>query len=107
MVFDIKTKSVIGGKYYAKLFKNSDIDKNYEGFHDCCFFVAKELIKGDVDELIEKLFSEKYSPEKYMKDKINIVYFSPKEEDENIFIKSLKIDFDLEDGPDSINIQKY
>ncbi len=107
MIFDIKIKNVIGGNYYAKLFQDSDINKNYEGFHDCYFFVAKELIKGDTNELIEKLFSEKYSPEKYMKDKINIVYFSAKEEAENIFIKSLKKDFNLDDMPKLINTQKY
>lgn len=106
MIFDVNFKEAVDKKYYAKFFQANDNAE--ENIRKCYFYVAKELINDrDVNKSIENLFNEKYNFETYMKNEINIVYFSPKEEDKNIFINSLKEDFILENLPNLINIQKY
>jgi len=106
-------KNAINGTYYVKLFQESDIDKKYEGSHDCYFFVEKEVLnrenikKENVDEFILSLFNKKYDSKKYMKDVVNIIHSSPESKDDIIFINSLKEDFNFKKTPNSINIKKY
>ncbi|MFA5169125.1 MAG: hypothetical protein WC420_00045 [Candidatus Paceibacterota bacterium] len=113
MIIDFDTKNVINGNYYVKLFQENDITRNYEEIRDCYFFVAKEFLinndikGGNINEFIMDLFNKKYDSKNYMKNIINVIYVSSKIENKEIFINSLKDNFNLEKIPSSINIQKY
>lgn len=79
MVIDQTTK--LGSGDFIKLFEENDIDEP-KIFYKCYMivsndFLQKEIKRGeDVDIFLEKLFIKAGGKEKFMKDKINVLYFS-------------------------------